>query len=71
MPGNGLLGNKKAMFFCLREYYNLHQKSVFDAVPLTFIINHGLLDPEYNKMVAYFNEKKQQKKQNFWILKPG
>lgn len=40
-------------------------------VPLTFIINHGLLDPEYNRMSAYFNEKKQQKRPNYWILKPG
>jgi tubulin---tyrosine ligase len=45
MPGNGLLGNKKAMFYCLREYYNLMQENVFDVVPLTFIVNHGLLDP--------------------------
>lgn len=45
MPGNGLLGNKKAMFYCLREYYRLINEDVFSVVPLTFIINHGLLDP--------------------------
>ena len=71
MPGNGLLGNKKAMFYCLREYYRLINEDVFSVVPLTFIINHGLLDPEYNRMSAYFNEKKQQKRPNYWILKPG
>ena len=71
MPGNGLLGNKKAMFYCLREYYTLTNQNVYDVVPLTFIINNGLLDPEYNKMATYFNEKKQNKRMNYWILKPG
>ena len=45
--------------------------NVFDIVPLTFIVSHGLLDPEYNKVAAYYNEKKQSKKPNFWIVKPG
>ena len=59
------------MFYCLREYYNIIGENVFDVVPLTFIINQGLLDPEYNAMAVYFNEKKSKKKPNFWILKPG
>lgn len=46
-------------------------ENVFDIVPLTFIINQGLLDPEYNRLAAYFNEKKTKKKPNYWIMKPG
>jgi hypothetical protein len=55
LPENGLLGNKKALFYCLREYCGLVGENVFDIVPLTFIINQGLLDPEYNRLAAYFN----------------
>jgi hypothetical protein len=44
LPLNGLLGNKKAMFYMLREYYNLTDRSIFQTVPLTFHIKKGFLD---------------------------
>lgn len=38
MPGNCHLGNKKALFFNLRQYCQLTGKELFDMVPLTFHI---------------------------------
>jgi tubulin--tyrosine ligase len=38
------LGNKKAMFYNLRQYYELIGKDVFDYIPLTFHIKNGLDD---------------------------
>lgn len=29
------------------------------------------MDPEYARMTAYYNERKQARKSNYWILKPG
>ena len=29
LPQNYLLGNKKALFYCLKEYYSLTQRDVF------------------------------------------
>jgi hypothetical protein len=36
MPGNCHLGNKKALFFNLRQYCQLSTKELFDLVPLTY-----------------------------------
>lgn len=44
LPFNGLLGNKKAMFYSLREYYRLTDRDVFATVPLTFHIQNGTKD---------------------------
>jgi len=39
----------------LREYCKLANLDVFNIVPLTFIISHGLQDPDYNQIVTYFS----------------
>lgn len=44
LPVNGILGNKKAMFYILREYMQLIGGQVFDIVPLTFHIKAGIKD---------------------------
>jgi hypothetical protein len=44
LPVNGILGNKKAMFYILREYMQLIGAQVFDIVPLTFHIKAGVRD---------------------------
>jgi tubulin--tyrosine ligase len=38
------IGNKKALFYNLRQYYDLIGKDVFDYLPLTFHIKKGLDD---------------------------
>ena len=71
LPLNGLLGNKKAMFYNIREYCRLTNKKTSDYVPLTFHIKKGLLDDEFKALSAIFSENRKYKKNNFWILKPG
>lgn len=39
------MGNKKALFYNLRYYYNLIQKNVYEIIPLTFHIRNGQKDP--------------------------
>ena len=57
MQYNFYLGNKKALFYNLKEYYNLIGKNVFDYVPLTFHIRKGMKDPEYNRFVDFYKKR--------------
>lgn len=54
---NFYLGNKKALFYNLREYYSLIGDNVFNYVPLTFHIRKGMKDPEYNRFVEYYKRR--------------
>ena len=42
---NYFIGNKKALFYNLKRYYDLLEKDVFTIIPLTFHIKDGLSDP--------------------------
>lgn len=65
------LGNKKALFYNLREYYEKTNQNVFQDIPTTFHIRKGLEDPEYSNFLNCFNEMKEKTGQKLWILKPG
>jgi len=41
---NFIIGNKKALFQTMSEYYGKTNKNVFDYLPLTFHIKQGLGD---------------------------
>ena len=41
---NFIIGNKKALFATMSEYYSKINKDVFDYLPLTFHIKKGLED---------------------------
>ena len=56
LPLNGLLGNKKAMFYMLRQYYRLRERSIFDVVPLTYHVKKGFLDEEFKAFVQRFQK---------------
>ena len=71
LPFNGLLGNKKAMFYLMKEYCRLTKKNFFEVVPLTFHIKKGLMDDQFRSFMARFNENRAHKKPNHWIMKPG
>ena len=58
LENNFYLGNKKALFYNLREYYSLMGENVFDVVPLTFHIKKGMKYPEYKRFIAYYNRRK-------------
>ncbi|EAS02045.3 tubulin-tyrosine ligase family protein (macronuclear) [Tetrahymena thermophila SB210] len=73
MEYNFHLANKKALFYNMRQYYNLTNKNVFDYLPTTFHIQSGLNDPEFANFVNYYNKFEQEnpKRKNVWIIKPG
>jgi hypothetical protein len=82
---NYFIGNKKALFYNLRQYYTLLNKNVFDYLPLTFHIKKGVDDREYKQFVKYFKKRqklakrdededdkhRKHKTHNIWIVKPG
>jgi tubulin--tyrosine ligase len=76
---NYFIGNKKALFYSMRKYYELNDQNVFDFLPLTFHISRGVDDPEYTKFLKHYNQLQEQQQQqgqsrqikNIWIVKPG
>ena len=76
---NFIVGNKKALFATMAEYYSKNNKDVFDYLPLTFHIKKGLEDDEYLRFLQSFyaiNKAVKQNpnhinKHNAWIVKPG
>ena len=53
LPSNGLLGNKKGMFYCMREYFKLIGRNVWEVLPLTFHVK-GILDNEFKQFIHYY-----------------
>lgn len=70
LEGNAQLGNKKEMFYNMRNYYNSINKDPFDVLPLTFHIKEGREDKEYTKFKAAYDELRE-KGESVWIVKPG
>jgi tubulin polyglutamylase TTLL1 len=48
-PFNYHLGNKKALFYNLRKYYQLTKQNIHEVIPLTFHLKNGTADNEYRK----------------------
>lgn len=57
LTNNFYLGNKKALFYNLKEYYDLLGKNVFTKIPLTFHIKKGFADLQYKRFVAYYKKR--------------
>jgi tubulin--tyrosine ligase len=79
---NYVIGNKKALFNTMANYYTEAGLQVFDFLPLTFHIEQGMEDQKYFEFLKYYhrrakeitknNEDKTLPKQyNAWIVKPG
>eukprot|EP01022_Parablepharisma_sp_SALTPOND_P019602 TRINITY_DN337_c0_g1_i1.p1 TRINITY_DN337_c0_g1~~TRINITY_DN337_c0_g1_i1.p1 ORF type:complete len:1075 (+),score=98.46 TRINITY_DN337_c0_g1_i1:2250-5474(+) len=71
LEGNGHLGNKKAMFYNMKIFYESIGKDPFDAMPLTFHIKEGKGDKEYSKFLEAYHALEGQHMENVWIIKPG
>jgi hypothetical protein len=73
LPNNGVLGNKKALFYILREYCDLNGLNVFSIVPKTYHVQLGLNDNQFNLFVEAFKKKEGSVSTacNVWIVKPG
>jgi hypothetical protein len=73
LHNNGVLGNKKALFYILREYCDLSGLDVFSIVPKTYHVQLGIHDNQFKLFVEAFNKKQASvsKTYNVWIVKPG
>ena len=54
LPFNGLLGNKKALYYNLKHFCFLTNTKLSEYIPLTFHIKKGLGDEEYKNFSAMF-----------------
>lgn len=53
---NYFIGNKKALYYYLKKYYQLTHQNLFEAVPLTFHLIKGIDDPEYKTFLSYHSK---------------
>lgn len=67
---NYFIGNKKALFYNLKQYYELLGKDVFTIIPLTYHIR-GVGDTQFEVFVKEFKRGKMSASKNVWIVKPG
>ena len=51
---NYFIGNKKALFYNLQNYYNLLGKDVFKIIPYTLHIKKGVQDPAYKTFLKEY-----------------
>jgi tubulin--tyrosine ligase len=51
---NYFLGNKKALFYTMKKYYELLNIPPFTKIPLTFHITQGMQDQEFLKFLEEF-----------------
>lgn len=54
VSSNGLLGNKKGLFYSLRQYYKLKNRNVFEIIPVTFHISKGILDEQFKAFMNLY-----------------
>lgn len=55
LPTNYFIGNKKALFYNIKQYFTLKNADPFTIIPITYHINdQGVLDPEFAKFKAYY-----------------
>ena len=65
---NWHIGNKKAMFYNMRQYYELKEENVWNYLPITFHIHKGLEDKEYKNFLKFFKSREREmKKQEEYI----
>jgi tubulin polyglutamylase TTLL1/tubulin monoglycylase TTLL3/8 len=73
---NYYIGNKKALFYNLKKYYDFQGKDVFQVIPVTFHVQKGVDDPQYHQFLASFHRFQELRRtdkdlRNVWIMKPG
>jgi hypothetical protein len=52
MHENHCLSDKKHLFFNMRDLYQSEERDLFSVMPLTYVINDGLNDIEFDKFEA-------------------
>ena len=54
MHENHCLSDKKHLYFNMRDLYQSEGRDLFSVMPLTYVINDGLNDIEFDKFEAQF-----------------
>jgi hypothetical protein len=57
---NYVIGNKKALFNTMANYYRDTHQEVFDYLPLTFHINNGMEDKIYFEFLRYYHKRAKE-----------
>ncbi|CAD8193862.1 unnamed protein product [Paramecium pentaurelia] len=63
MQDNWHLGNKKALFYNMRNYFKTIKEDYTKYIPITFHIQKGMTDTEYFKFVDYYNKRQDEIKE--------
>jgi hypothetical protein len=65
LSNNSSICNKKEMFKNMKKFYEARDLNVFEKMPLTFHIETGPTDPQFQLFSSNFEEG------SIWIIKPG
>lgn len=70
------LSNKKALYYNMKTYFECLGEDPFNFIPLTYHIQEGSSDPQFDLFKNKFDEiskdeTRKKKLQNVWIVKPG
>ena len=74
---NYVIGNKKALFSSIKNYYDSQQKDAFTVLPRTYHIKEGIEDAKFFEFMRYFHRRNKEirrnseSSRNVWIVKPG
>lgn len=77
LEGHIHLSNKKALYYNMKTYYECMGENPFDFIPLTYHIQEGSVDPQFELFNKRYNELQEntdykgRRPQNIWIVKPG
>jgi len=80
LENNYHLSNKKALYYNLKTYYESTEQQWYDKMPLTFHIQEGVSDKEFQRFSAVFRledlqvldgVRYQAMGKSLWIVKPG
>ncbi|CAD8205623.1 unnamed protein product [Paramecium pentaurelia] len=63
MQDNWHLGNKKALFYNMRNYFKIIKEDYTKYIPITFHIQQGMTDTEYFKFIDYYNKRQEEIKE--------
>ena len=64
LENNWNLSNKKALFYNMRAYYEAIGDEYSRYLPLTFHIQNGVNDGEWEKLVEYYYKKTDEIKES-------
>lgn len=76
LQSNFYIGNKKALYYNMKRYFEMKGEDPFKVLPLTFHITKGIEDSQYSRFLKCYESIEEERKnnrniRNIWIVKPG